>query len=166
VLFFARCFEGYAMPGRQTTDDPLLMEGFGERLRQLRLAYVEQDGEHEHTKAQWARRLKVSPAMYGRWEAGKHLPKFLDLLRISLLFRVDPNYLIAGVLSAQLRPWLYRSLKASNPELLDEADYWQRRNEAFWQVSRALQEQGMARAESPKPPIVFSAKRKTPRRQK
>jgi transcriptional regulator with XRE-family HTH domain len=137
------------------------MEGFGDRLRDLRQAYAERDGEREHTKAQWAKRLHVSPAMYGRWETGRHLPKFLDLLRISLLFRVDPNYLIAGVLSQYLRPWLRRALKASNPELLDEADYWKRRTEAFLQVSRELAGEERTDRTSPKPPNVFSTKRKT-----
>jgi transcriptional regulator with XRE-family HTH domain len=149
------------MAGRQTADDPLVMEGFGDRLRDLRQAYAERDGEREHTKAQWAKRLHVSPAMYGRWETGRHLPKFLDLLRISLLFRVDPNYLIAGVLSPHLRPWLQRSLRQRNPELLGEADYWQRRSELFSQASQALGSEERSGRTSPKPPVVFSTKRKT-----
>jgi transcriptional regulator with XRE-family HTH domain len=126
------------MPERQESGDKLLMRGFGERLRLLRKAYGERFGAEHHTKARWAKRLWVSPAMYGRWEAGANLPKFVDLLRISLLFRVDPNYLVAGVLSEHLVQWLYRALKAGNPELLDAADYWQRQSELFARANRAL----------------------------
>ena len=126
------------MPERQESGDELLMKGFGERLRSLRKAYGEKFGAEHHTKAQWARRLWVSPAMYGRWESGAHLPKFVDLLRISLLFRVDPNYLVAGVLSDHLQQWLHRALKEGNPELLDVADYWQHQSELFARASQAL----------------------------
>ncbi len=126
---------------RQESGDTLLMKGFGDRLRSLRQAYVEKHGVQYHTKAQWAKRLWVSPAMYGRWESGENLPKFVDLLRISLLFRVDPNYLVAGVLSEHLERWLYAELKLRNPELLDEADYWQRQSELYAQASRSLEAQ-------------------------
>ena len=126
------------MAERQESGDRLLMAGFGERLRSLRHAYAVKFGAEHHTKARWAKRLWVSPGMYGRWESGKNLPKFVDLLRISLLFRVDPNYLIAGVLSEHLAQWLYRALKAGNPELLDAADYWQRQSELFSRASQAL----------------------------
>ena len=42
--------------------------------------------------------------MYGRWEAGKLIcQKWVDLLRISVLFRVDlANYLVAGILVGRL----------------------------------------------------------------
>jgi transcriptional regulator with XRE-family HTH domain len=124
---------------RQESGDTLLMKGFGDRLRLLRQAYVEKHGVQFHTKAQWAKRLWVSPAMYGRWESGENLPKFVDLLRISLLFRVDPNYLVAGVLSEHLERWLYAELKLRNPGLLDEEDYWQRQSELYAQASRSLE---------------------------
>lgn len=126
------------MAERQASGDELLMKGFGERLRLLRKAHGEKFGAQHHTKTRWAKRLWVSPAMYGRWESGANLPKFVDLLRISLLFRVDPNYLIEGVLSDHLAQWLYRALRAGNPELLDAADYWQRQSELFSQASQAL----------------------------
>lgn len=126
------------MPERQASGDKLLMKGFGERLRLLRKAYGDKFGAKHHSKARWAKRLWVSPAMYGRWEKGDHLPKFVDLLRISLLFQVDPNYLIEGVLSEHLEQWLYAALKAGNPELLDAAGYWQRQSELFSLASRAL----------------------------
>ena len=164
------------MPERQESGDKLLMKGFGERLRLLRKAYGEKFGARHHTKARWAKRLWVSAAMYGRWESGANLPKFVDLLRISLLFRVDPNYLVEGVLSEHLAQWLYRALKAANPELLDAADYWQRQSELFSQASRALadEEPGIDRLQartirddahsnvrrttkkSPKPPVSAS----------
>lgn len=126
------------MPERQASGDKLLMKGFGERLRLLRKAYADKFGAEHHSKARWAKRLWVSPAMYGRWEKGDHLPKFVDLLRVSLLFQVDPNYLIEGVLSEHLEQWLYRALKAGNPELLDVADYWQRQSELFARANQAL----------------------------
>ena len=126
------------MPERQASGDKLLMKGFGERLRSLRKAYADRFGAQHHSKARWAKRLWVSPAMYGRWEKGDHLPKFVDLLRISLLFQVDPNYLIEGVLSDHLAQWLYHALKASNPELLDAADYWQRQSGLFARANQAL----------------------------
>ena len=126
------------MPERQASGDTLLMRGFGERLRLLRIVYAERFGAQHHTKARWAERLWVSPAMFGRWEGGNHLPKFVDLMRISLLFRVDPNYLVEGVLSEHLERWLYQALKAGNPELLDAADYWQRQSVLFWQANQAL----------------------------
>lgn len=126
------------MPERQASGDKLLMKGFGERLRLLRTAYGDKFGAQHHSKARWAARLWVSPAMYGRWEKGDHLPKFVDLLRISLLFQVDPNYLIEGVLSEHLAQWLYSALKAGNPELLDAAGYWQRQSELFARANQAL----------------------------
>jgi hypothetical protein len=67
------------MPNRLPTETSLAMAGFGERLRHLRQAYEERDGPRGHTRAQWAKRLRVSPAMYGRWESGKFLPRFEDL---------------------------------------------------------------------------------------
>jgi transcriptional regulator with XRE-family HTH domain len=81
--------------------------------------------------------LFVSPANYGRWEAGESLPKYEDILRISLLYRVDPNYLIAGVLSEHLAPWLYVALRKGNRRLLAEGDYWRRQTEAFERANRA-----------------------------
>jgi transcriptional regulator with XRE-family HTH domain len=123
------------MRERQVGDDERLPLLFGERLRLLRKAYSDHYGEDLHIKARWARRLRVSQAMYGRWESGKYFPKYVDLLRICVLFRVDPNYLIAGVLSDRLEPWLYRALKADNPELLGTADYWKRQNELYAQAN-------------------------------
>lgn len=123
---------------RQASGDQLFMRGFGERLRVLRHAYAEQFGGQQHTKARWARRLYVSPAMYGRWEAGKHLPKWVDLLRISVLFRVDPNYLVAGILAGRLEQWLYRALADAIPGLQSEADYWHNQSEAYERANRAL----------------------------
>jgi transcriptional regulator with XRE-family HTH domain len=141
------------------------MAGFGERLRHLREAYEQRDGPRGHTRAQWARRLQVSPAMYGRWEAGKFLPRFEDLLRISQLFRVDPNYLVAGILSAHLRPWLVRALQEANPRIALEADWWKNRSEAFVQADQELT--GAARSNtSSGPPPSFPSKRKTPKRPK
>lgn len=121
--------------------DKLLMRGFGDRLKSLRKAYAaaaDEGGPSEHTKTKWAARLSVSPAMYGRWEAGKNMPMSIDLLRISLLFRVDPNYLIAGVLSGGLAYWLYTALLADNQKLETEADYWKRQYGSFERASRAL----------------------------
>jgi transcriptional regulator with XRE-family HTH domain len=126
------------MAERQASDDRRLMEGFGERLRSLRAAYGEKYGAKHHTKAKWARRLWVSPAMYGRWESGANLPQFFDLIRISLLFQVDPNFLIEGVLSDYMPVWLYLALKAGPQELLAEADYWRRQGELFAQANQAL----------------------------
>lgn len=126
------------MAERQASGDNLFVRGFGERMRLLRRAYGVKFGPEHHTKAAWARRLWVSPAMYGRWESGEHQPKMVDLLRICLFFRVDPNYLVEGVLSEHLEQWLYRALKAGNPELLDAADYWRRQNELFERANRAL----------------------------
>lgn len=136
------------MSQRQASGDKLLMKGLGERLRLLRKAYADKYGAEHHTKKRWAERLWVSPAMYGRWETGANLPKFVDLLRISLLFRVDPNFLVAGVLSEHLAEWLYRALKTANPELLDVADYWQRQSELFGQANRALADAAHTRKSS------------------
>ena len=154
------------MPPRQKTDVAGLVEGFGERLTALRLAYVERDGEREHTMAQWARRLHKSKAMYGRWEAGANLPKYEDLFMICELYRIDPNYLIAGVLSRSLRPWLLRALEASNPELQREAGFWRNRTERYQQASQALAGGERTNTEPPKPPVVVGSKRKTPKRRK
>jgi transcriptional regulator with XRE-family HTH domain len=134
---FVTWFEVYAMAQRQASGDDLLMKGFGDRLRLLREAYGEKYGTEHHSRARWADRLFVSAANYGRWEAGESLPKFEDMLRISLLFQVDPNYLIAGVLSEHLAQWLYQALKQGNPRLLDAADYWRRQSEVFSQANRA-----------------------------
>lgn len=139
------------MAERQKSGDQLFMIGFGARLRALRQAYAERFGEQHHTKARWAERLYVSPAMYGRWETGRHAPKAVDLLRISLLFRVDPNYLIAGVLSDHMAQWLYRALRASNSELPDEAGYWQGQNEAFARANQALADAGRTPTPRPSP---------------
>jgi transcriptional regulator with XRE-family HTH domain len=141
------------------------MEGFGERLRHLRQAYEERDGPRGHTRAQWAKRLQVSPAMYGRWEAGRNLPRFEDLLRISQLFRVDPNYLVAGLLSAHLRPWLVRALREANPRILLEADWWKNRSEAFLQADQELADAARSNTLSESPP-TFPSKRKTQKRPK
>ena len=150
------------MPQRQPTDSSLAMQGFAERLRHLRQAYEERDGPNGHTRVRWARRLQVSPAMYGRWKAGKNLPKFEDLLRISQLFRVDPNYLVAGILSAHLRPWLVRALRAANPDILLEADWWKNRSEAFLQADQELAD--AARTNTfPKLPGSSPTRRKTPK---
>jgi transcriptional regulator with XRE-family HTH domain len=127
------------MAQRQESGDKPLMMGFGDRLRLLRENYAQHYGAERHSKARWAARLKVSPAMFGRWESGAHLPKFEDILKISTLFRVDPNYLIAGVLSEHLEPWLYLALKAGNRRLLAEGDYWRRQSEAFARASRATE---------------------------
>lgn len=158
------------MSQRQASGDKLLMKGLGERLHLLRSAYADKFGKEHHTKKRWAERLWVSPAMYGRWESGAHLPKFVDLLRISLLFRVDPNYLVAGVLSEHLAEWLYRALKAGNPELLDAADYWQRQSELFAQANQELAdaarkrppeaENGDATKRSSRTPLVRQRKRR------
>jgi transcriptional regulator with XRE-family HTH domain len=126
------------MAKRQASGDTLLVRGFGDRLRLLRKAYGERYGAHHHTKAEWARRLFVSPAMFGRWESGDHLPKLEDMLRISVLFQVDTNYLIVGVLSDHLARWLFEALKADNPQLLTEEDYWRRQSEAFSRANQAL----------------------------
>ena len=153
------------MPERTPTETSLAMAGFGERLRHLREAYEQRDGPRGHTRAQWARRLQVSPAMYGRWEAGKFLPRFEDLLRISQLFRVDPNYLVAGILSGHLRPWLVRALQEANPRIELEADWWKNRSEAFVQADQELA--GAARTNTLRqPPPSFPSKRKTPKRPK
>jgi transcriptional regulator with XRE-family HTH domain len=125
------------MAQRQASGDELLMQGFGARLKALREAYATKFGAEYHSKARWAERLFVSPAMFGRWESGENLPKFEDMLRISLLFRVDPNYLIAGVLSEHLAQWLYAILKAGNPKLLDAVDYWHDQSEVFSRANRA-----------------------------
>ena len=114
------------MATRQASENRHLMKGFGGRLRLLREAHGARYPEQNHTKARWARLFEVSPAMYGRWEAGANLPQFFDLIRISLMFNVDPNYLMEGVLSDYMPVWLYRALKAGPQELLDEADYWKR----------------------------------------
>jgi hypothetical protein len=74
--------------------------------------------------------------MYGRWEAGANLPQFFDLIRISLMFNVDPNYLMEGVLSDYMPVWLHRALKAGPQELLNEADYWKRQAANFSRASQ------------------------------
>lgn len=125
------------MARRQDSGDDLAMRGFGERLRLLREAYAAKYGAEHHSRGRWAQRLHVSREMYGRWEAGKNLPKFEDMLRISLLYRVDPNYLIAGVLSEYMPRWIYDALRKGNPQLLDAVDYWKDQSEAFQRASRA-----------------------------
>jgi transcriptional regulator with XRE-family HTH domain len=153
------------MPDRLPTETAQAMAAFGERLRDLRQAYEERDGPRGHTRSQWAKRLRVSPAMYGRWEAGKFLPRIEDLLRICQLFRVDPNYLVAGILSAQLRPWLVRALREANPRIEFEADWWKRRSEAFLQADQELADAARTNA-LPEPPRSSPRKRKTPHRPK
>lgn len=145
------------MPQRQPTDSSLAMQGFAERLRHLRQAYEERDGPNGHTRVRWA--------LYGRWEAGKNLPKFEDLIRISQLFRVDPNYLVAGVLSARLSPWLVRALQEANPDILLEADWWKNRSEAFLQADQELADAERSNT-LPKLPGSSPTRRKTPKRPK
>jgi transcriptional regulator with XRE-family HTH domain len=126
------------MTKRQTAEEKAIMRGFGERLRKLRRAHADQYGAEDHTRARWARRIGVSPALYGRWETGEYQPKVVDVLRICVLMRTDPNYLIAGVLSEYQPAWLYQALRADNPELLDAADYWQDQNEVYAIANRAF----------------------------
>jgi transcriptional regulator with XRE-family HTH domain len=145
------------------------LAGFGGRLRALREAHESADGARGHTRARWASRLQVSPAMYGRWEAGKHLPKFEDLFRICQLFRVDPNYLVAGILSPHLKPWLLRALKDAmkdpDRQISLEADWWRNRTEAFRLADQELADAARSNT-SRNPPTSFPPKRKTPKRPK
>jgi len=136
------------MTKRQTTEEKEIMRLFGERLRLLRHAHAEKYGAKEHTKALWARRLGVSPALYGRWETGEYQPKVVHLLKICLLMEVDPNYLIAGALSEYQPTWLYQALRAGNPELLDAAGYWKYQSEVYARASRALGNGDLERRES------------------
>jgi transcriptional regulator with XRE-family HTH domain len=131
------------------------MRGFGERPRLLRQAWGERYGTRHHTRARWAERLNASPAMYGRWEAGENLPKFKDLERVSRVFRVDPNYLILGVLSPHLEQWLYASLQEGNPRLVAEADYWRNQNSDFVQANQVLQDEADRRLLQRRPGASF-----------
>jgi len=111
------------------------MQGFGNRLLWLRELHEERE-PGRHSQTQWARRIGVTLTMYHRWEKGTHLPKLVHQLRIATLFRVSPNYLVAGVLPVQMERWLYEGLRQAHPELQDEATLWDRQNTVFEQASR------------------------------
>lgn len=62
--------------------------GLPERLRVLR------EEVYDWTKTEAARRCKLSPSLYGRYEAGQVEPSLSNILKIREGFRVDFETLI------------------------------------------------------------------------
>jgi DNA-binding XRE family transcriptional regulator len=110
-----------------------LMQGYGQRLRSTREAYMRHEPGVDHRAATWAKRIGVTPFIHSRWETGKQLPKLMHLYRLCAQFRISSEWIYRGILHPRMPPWLRASLLDSYPEAQDEGMFWDHENKVYEQ---------------------------------
>jgi hypothetical protein len=114
-------------PRRQTTtvlDVPSsaaradALQRVGERLRWVREAYEERE-PLQHSQAQWARALRISPEMLNRIELGRTQAPMHILQRIIYYSGASPAYVLFGVIGdGYMVAWLEKALRTHHAEEL------------------------------------------------
>ena len=86
----------------------------GERLRWVRESY-EAHEPMQHSQAQWARALRISPEMLNRIELGRTQAPMHVLQRIIYYSRASPSYVLFGVIGdGHMAAWLEKALLAQH----------------------------------------------------
>ena len=90
------------------------LERIGIRLRWLREAF-EAAEPGQHSQAQWARAMRVTPEMLNRIELGRYQAPLHVLQRITYFSGASPWYVLFGAVGDSDLPWLDEALLAAHP---------------------------------------------------
>ena len=106
----------------------------GLRVRWIREAYEARE-PFQHSQAQWAASLGITPEMLNRIELGKHIPHDV-VFRVIYRSGASLDYLVWGVLEeGRMLDWLYLSLKASHrAELVTDRKFREIRSKRLLQT--------------------------------
>ena len=134
-----------AARGERTNEVIALNRQIGVRVRWIREAYEKRE-PFQHSQAQWAKALGITPEMLNRIELGRHTP--LDIiLRITYRSGACVDYVFWGVPIRELMlDWLYLSLLADHRrELLTVDQFLKVRSKRLQQTTLAGPERNSGR---------------------